>query len=463
MALSHDAPLGKTTAPSPEQHQPQQHQPSQQQPSQQQPPQDQHRPPQVAAAAPAKLIAALAVAQFGAYLAVLTPVMVTLALRVSQIVPEADRGAALGQVLSVGALLAMLGNPVFGALSDRTTSRFGRRRPWLVGGMAAGLGGLMVVALGSSVLTLLLGWALAQLGINAALAALTSCIPDLIPQEQMARVSGMVGMTTPFAIIGGSVLAQAFSGSMALAFLVPGVIGLASVGVLAAVMKDRPARAGAFEPYSFREFLRSFWVNPRRHPDFAWNFAGRFLVFTGASCVTSYQVYFLMDRLGYDGDEVTGKVLTGTLAMVLATVLGSLLGGQLSDRSGRRKPYVLGSSLVMAVSLALIASAQSFGMYVAALVVFGFGEGLYLSVDMALAAAVLPNPEESAKDMGVLNIGNALPQSLVPILAPVLLAIGGSGGDGGGDGGGNYSALFLFGAIAAVLGALAVQFIRSVK
>lgn len=255
-------------------------------------------------------------------------------------------------------------------------------------------------------------------------------------------------------MIAGSVLANVFSGSMALAFLVPGVIGLAAVGYLVAVMKDRPARAGAFEPYGLREFLRSFWVDPRKHPDFAWNFAGRFLVFTGASCVTSYQVYFLMDRLGYSDDAVSGKVLVGTLAMVVATVTGSLLGGQLSDRSGRRRPYVLGSSLVMALSLALLAAAQSFGMYVVAVIVFGLGEGLYLSVDLALAAAVLPNPDESAKDVGVLNIGNALPQSLVPIAAPALLAIGG---------GGNYGALFLFGAIAAVLGALAVRFVRSVK
>ncbi|MFE4820732.1 MFS transporter [Streptomyces sp. NPDC056704] len=162
----------------------------------------------------------------------------------------------------------------------------------------------------------------------------------------------------------------------------------------------------------------------------------------------------MMDRLGYSDDAVSAKVLVGTLAMVVATVTGSLLGGQLSDRSGRRKPYVLGSSLVMALSLALLAAAQSFGMYVVAVIVFGLGEGLYLPVDLALAAAVLPNPDESAKDMGVLNIGNALPQSLVPIAAPALLAIGG---------GGNYGALFLFGAIAAVLGALAVQFVRSVK
>ncbi|NED86054.1 MFS transporter, partial [Streptomyces sp. SID11233] len=60
----------------------------------------------------------------------------------------------------------------------------------------------------------------------------------------------------------------------------------------------------------------------------------------------------------------------------------------------------------------------------------------------------------SAKDLGVLNIGNALPQSLVPIIAPGLLAVGG---------GENYGVLFLFGGVACVLGALAVQFIRSVK
>ncbi|GHH89646.1 MFS transporter [Streptomyces capitiformicae] len=408
--------------------------------------------------APARLVVALALAQFGAYLAVLTPVMVTLALRVNQIVPEAERGAALGQVLSVGALLAMLGNPVFGALSDRTTGRFGRRRPWLLGGMVAGLAGLLIVALGGGVLALMAGWALAQLGINATLAALTSCVPDLVPDQQRARVSGVVGMMLSLSMIAGSGLAQIFSGSMFLAFLVPGLIGLACVGLLVVVVKDRdrPARAGAFEPYGFREFLRSFWVDPRRHPDFAWNFAGRFLVFTGAACVTSYSVYFLMDRMGYDGVEVADKFFVGILVMVAATVVGSVLGGQLSDRSGHRKPYVLGSSLGMAAGLALVAASQTFGMYLVAMAVFGFAEGLYLSVDMALAAAVLPNPEESAKDMGVLNIGNALPQSLVPVIAPSLLALG--GGDGG-----NYSALFLFGAVASVVGAVAVQFVRSVQ
>ncbi|WP_432181537.1 MFS transporter [Streptomyces sp. NBC_00063] len=411
--------------------------------------------PLTAPNASGSLVFGLAFAQFGVMAALLTPVMVTLALRVAQIVPEADRGTALGQVLSLGAVLAMIANPVIGGLSDRTVSRFGRRRPWLLGGIVVALAGLAVIALGDSVATLMLGWALAQIGGNASLTAVTASIPDLVPDRQRARVSGVVGMMMSLSVIAGSGLADAFSSHLALAFLVPGLLGLAGVITLCAVMKDRPATPGSFAPYSLAEFGRSFWVSPRRHPDFAWNFAGRFLVFVGISCVTSYQAYFLMDRLGYDGDEVASKMFVGTLFMTVAVVAGSVLGGQLSDRSGRRKPYVLGSSLVIAVGLALIATAHSFPVFVTALVVFGFGEGLYLSVDVALAAAVLPDPEHTAKDMGVLNIGNALPQSLVPIVAPGLLAIGG--------GSGNYGALFLFGGVACVLGALAVQLIRTVK
>ncbi|WP_152628583.1 MFS transporter [Actinoplanes utahensis] len=130
--------------------------------------------------APTRLIVAMALAQLGAYLTILTPVVVTMSIRVAQIAPD-DKAAALGTVLSVGAVLALIGNPFFGAMSDRTTSRFGRRRPWLLGGMLAGFAGLLVVALGGSVPVLTAGWALAQLGVNATLSTLTALLPDQIP------------------------------------------------------------------------------------------------------------------------------------------------------------------------------------------------------------------------------------------------------------------------------------------
>ncbi len=385
----------------------------------------------------------------------LTPVLVTLALRVAQIVPESERAGALGQVLSLGAVLALLVNPVVGGLSDRTTSRFGRRRPWLLGGALTALIGLVVVADGGNIPTLMLGWALAQLGGTPALTAVTAGVPDFIPAHQQARASGIIGMTTSIAMIGGSLLASAFSTVLSVAFIVPALIAVTGVIVLCCVIDDAPARTGQFGRYTFKEFLRSFWVSPRKHPDFAWNFVGRFLCFVGIAAATSYQAYYLMDKVGIAEDKVASKMLVGMACMVAAIVVGSVLGGQLSDRFGRRKVYVMASAVVIGAGLALLALGDSYGMYLVAITVFGFGEGVYLSVDVALAAAVLPDPANSAKDMGVLNIGNALPQSLVPIIAPALLAIGG--------GTENYGAFFLFGAVAACLGALAVQLVRSVK
>ncbi|XVV15116.1 MFS transporter [Actinoplanes sp. CA-131856] len=405
--------------------------------------------------APTRLIVAMALAQFGAYLTILTPVVVTLAIRVADIAPD-NKAAALGTVLSVGAVLAVIGNPFFGAMSDRTTSRFGRRRPWLIGGMAVGFTGLLVIALGDSVAILTAGWALAQLGVNATLATLTALLPDQIPPQQRGKVSGLLGLMTSVAILVGSALATALSGNALLMFAVPAAIGLATTLLLILILKDRPAEKGHFAPYRLKEFLATFYINPRRHPDFAWNILSRFLIWTGLSCVTTYQSYLLIDRFGYTTDNVAGAILVATLVSTVGLVAGSTLGGTFSDRLARRKPFVLGAGVVIAASLTLIAFAGSFPVFLVSSLIYGLGQGAYLAVDLALATDVLPNPDDAAKDMGVLNIANALPQSLVPIVAAPILAIG-TGDDS------NYSLLFLLGAVVAVAGSLVVRMVRGAR
>ncbi|XVU29784.1 MFS transporter [Actinoplanes sp. CA-054009] len=405
--------------------------------------------------APKRLISAMALAQFGAYLTIMTPVVVTLSVRVAEIAPD-DKASALSAVLSVGALLALVGNPFFGAMSDRTRSRFGRRRPWLIGGMIAGLLGLTIVATGSSIPVLTLGWAVTQLGVNATLATLTALLPDQVPAHQRGRVGGILGLMTSIAILAGTALAAALSGHTVAMFLVPAVIGTLTVALLIAILKDRPAVAGQHETYDIKEFLRTFYVNPRRFPDFSWNLLSRFLIWMGLASVTTYQSYLLIDRFGYTTDNVATAVLIATLLTTAGMVGGSTIGGWLSDRSGHRKPYVLAAGLVIAVSLVGIAASHSFALFLVSALVFGVGEGLYLAVDLALATEVLPNPDDAAKDMGVLNIANALPQSLVPILAAPVLAIGSSDSE-------NYGLLFLLGAIVAIVGSLLVRLVRGAR
>ncbi|GMA23080.1 hypothetical protein GCM10025864_08390 [Luteimicrobium album] len=111
----------------------------------------------------------------------------------------------------------------------------------------------------------------------------------------------------------------------------------------------------------------------------------------------------------------------------------------------------------MVVGLAVLAFAPNIGTLVLAEAIIGFGAGSFLSVDLALATQVLPNPDDTAKDLGVLNIANALPQSIAPAIAPAILAVGNAIGLGG------YTFWYLVGAVVALAGAVLVYRIKGVK
>jgi MFS family permease len=132
--------------------------------------------------------------------------------------------------------------------------------------------------------------------------------------------------------------------------------------------------------------------------------------------------------------------------------------GKLSDRVGRRKPFVVIAAVILAAGLMLAASAETFAFYLVALVVIAIGQGVYFSVELALATQVLPDPDNPAKDLALINVANNLPVSIVAAVAPALLAMGAAANDPK-----NFSALFIAGAISALIGAAAITFIRKVR
>ena len=156
------------------------------------------QPEPVSAEAPAPtrrvgpvFIAAYAAAYFGTWMALLTPVVVALALRIAQIDAKGEAGD-LSLVLGVGAFFALVANPLFGKLSDRTRSRFGMRRPWLLAGVITGTIGLLIIALAPAIPLILVGWCIAQTGFNALLAVEVAVLPDQVPEEQR-RCRGLSG------------------------------------------------------------------------------------------------------------------------------------------------------------------------------------------------------------------------------------------------------------------------------
>ncbi|MFE1774803.1 MFS transporter [Streptomyces sp. NPDC059008] len=397
------------------------------------------------------LVGLFAAAYCGVYIALVTPVTVTLAVKAQQIAPH-DKQAVLSLALGTGSVLAILGNPLFGRLSDRTTSRFGMRRPWLVGGLAGGLAGLLVCATTRDVATLVAGWCLTQLGFNAVLAALIAVLPDQIPEHRRGAVSGVLGLCLSVALVVGSFLAQAVSSSVVLMFMVPAGVGALTVLALVAVLRDR--RLTERPPFGVRELARSYWVDPRRHPDFGWAWLSRCLMFMGTSVLSAYKTFYLSDHLGYPAAQVPRLVFWALLTQTAVTVVSSQLSGWLSDRRKRRKPFVVGAAVLYGLGLLVISLADSFALFLLGMAITGIGFGTYLSVDLALVTDVLPSRATAGRDLGVFNIATALPQSLAPTLAPAVLAVGG---------GENYALLFLLAALCAVAGAAALQPVRAVR
>lgn len=395
-----------------------------------------------------------ALANFGMWLAIYTPALVTLAVRVRQVDPQGATGA-LGTITGIAALFAMFGNPFFGKLSDRSMSRWGMRRPYFVGGMIVGTAALAVMGTASNLVVLGAGWCLAQLGYNAAAATMTAVVADQVPEHRRGRIAGVIGFGNFLAMAIGAYVANWFSGDVLLMFLAPALIGIAPVLLYAFTMPDRRRTTAPTEPYGVREFFTSFWVDPLRHRDFGWAWLSRFMIVLAWMTLLTYQAYLLIDRFHVTAGDVAVQVATSTTVMVAGILVGSSAGGWLSDRLNRRKPFVVAAAAIAAVGFPLVAVSANLGQFYTGVAVLGLGIGVHMSVDLALITEVLPDPEDSAKDLGVFNIANALPQSVAPAVAPLILTIG--------TGGRNYTALYLAAAVFALLGAVAVQRVRGVR
>jgi MFS family permease len=297
------------------------------------------------------------------------------------------------------------------------------------------------------------GWCIAQLFFNALLAALVAILPDQVPVAQRGQVAGVLGICLPIASVCGTFVVQLFTGNDLAMFLAPCAIGGLFILVFAATLDDRPLVVTDRPRWSWRELASTFYVNPRRNPDFTWAFASRFMFVLAYAFLTTYQTYYLIEKIGTPEDEVPHQVFRATLVMSVAIVAASLLGGALSDRTGRRKVFVGTASLVFGVAMFVVAVAGSFSGFLVGMTIGGLGFGLYGAVDLALVADVLPDSVNAAKDLGVMNIAGALPSAIAPAVAPLILVLGH----------GSYGVLYAVAGGCAVLGAAAILPVTRVR
>ncbi|WP_432178645.1 MFS transporter [Streptomyces sp. NBC_00063] len=414
----------------------------------------------------ARLYVTLPAANIALYLLWLGVGSFLLPIQVAQITGTNDT-SALSTASTTGAVLATIGNPVFGQLSDRTRSRFGRRAPWIL--LCALLGALALVAQAhaTSIATLGLSWGVVQFIMNGYQAALTAAMPDRVPVARYGTFSALVGLGVPLGTIAAALIIGGVPGTK---FGLDGVIGgfggrfagengyylTAAVIVAAALVfvvlsPDRDARDLPREPFSLREFLGGFWVSPRRHPDFGWAFVSRLGVMLGYFIVLTYNLYLLADYIKVPPQDLLPTVGFLMVVNALCTVAATVLLGPLADKVGRVKPFVFTSGVVAALALSLPVLWPTQGGMLTYNIVGGLAFGAYMAVDMALITKVLPRAADVGKDMGVINIANAGPQILAPTLAGWIVAAGG------------YEALFPVAAAVSLVGALGVLRVRGVR
>ncbi len=399
-------------------------------------------------------IAAFALAWLGIWMAQLTPIQLLLPVQVDNVRGASgdwlDSVVAFGIISGIAGLCAIIAYPLSGALSDRTTSRFGRRRPWILGGALAFAISLVVLGFQTTFLGVGIWWSLALTGFCVLTAALTATISDQVPVRQRGFVSGWISAPQAVGTILGLLLVTAVITEQVAGYVALAVLLLVLVAPFLIFVKDAVLPRDQRPVLTAGAVLRGMWVSPRKHPDFAWTLASRILINLGNALGTTLLFYFLQDGLKLPDPE--DSLILLTLVYMVFVVLASLFLGRLSDAMGRRKAFVTFAAVLQATAALLLALSPNFTVALVAAGLLGLGYGCFLSVDQALATQVLPDAADRGKDLGVMNIASAVPQALAPLLgAYVVVALGG------------FTGLFLLSGLVALLGAATITPIRSVQ
>ncbi len=375
---------------------------------------------------------------------------ILLALQIQHI-DESAKAANLALVTGIGAFGAMLAQPIAGMVSDRTRSRFGRRAPWMV--LGALVGGLSLIGMGlaNGLVQITLAWVMVQIAFNFAQGPLSAVMPDRVPRSVRGTFAALSGLGLMLGSIGGQILGSQLASNIPAGYVVLAGIALVVVTLFVVFNPDRSSVGEPRESFSMVLFLKTFWVNPVAHPDFFWGFTGRLLLYNGYFAVSGYQLYMLQDYIGLGESAISYVPLLGMISLV-GIIAASLVSGPLSDKFGRRKIFVVIASVLLAVALLVpFVSPTLTGMMIYS-AISGVGFGCFQAVDTALITEVLPSKTDFGKDLGVVNIAATLPQTLAPAVAGVIVVSFGG-----------YGTLFPVAMVLALLGAVAILPIKSVR
>ncbi len=314
------------------------------------------------------------------------------------------KNLALGAATFVGLLVAVVTQPLVGALSDRTRTRFGRRVPYLIGGTVLVVISHFLIAFAPSLAVLVLSLLLLQLASNTVQGPWQALIPDQVPGVQRGRAAGLKTTFDILAFIvgrqaGGVLIAQERLAAAA------SVAAASFAGALVITLVTTSERLRSVPPSQPRRLRQAFSIPWRERPDFSLWFLNRLLFWGSLTAINTFILFYLVDAIGMT--EPGAQRLVGDLAAVIgvAVLFTALPVGWLSDRIGRRSLVAAAGIVAAGGTVLLLALRSPLGVTIAA-GVLGLGIGVYLSGSWALVTDLVPGGQ-AARYMGVANIASA--------------------------------------------------------
>jgi MFS family permease len=347
---------------------------------------------------------------------------------VQEVVGSASKGRALSLLEGIGTVVAILWQPVAGTISDRTRTRIGRRKPFVITGTAGDLVFLAGLALSGAFWPLVIFYTLLQLSSNTAQGPYQGLAPDIVPEDQRGTASGFYGLANLFGILTGTVVAGIILSKAGRPAAVASIALFLLVTMLVTVIfvperRDLdPVPAGQ----TVRGVVHDTFTTPLKYPDFMWLMGSRLLILMGIVGVQSFTLFYFTDTY-FQGDSKAATNATTALVgiVVLLAVLVTWPAARLSDRIGRKALIILGALAAICGLLILVFSgfrwmpdallnplvsalkipplaAQTLGSGI----LIGAGLGAFLSVDWAFITDLVP-PEHAGLFFGFSNIATA--------------------------------------------------------
>jgi MFS family permease len=366
-------------------------------------------------------------------------------------VPDARKNTYLGLLTFLGLILAMVIQPLSGALSDGWKSRFGRRRPLIVFGTLFDFIFLSVLAWSGGLVWLFVGYIGLQLSSNIAHGPLQGLLPDRVPQTQLGVASSLKTFMDMLSLIIASLLAGRLLDSVSRdpTTIMLVVIGLLAVSAAVTIfgVKEQPARED--ERTDWNGLFSQFKIDFQKNTSYWWLIAERALFLLGIYGVQAFAQYYLQDVIRVpDPPRQTGDLLA---ALTVALIFLVLIGGWLTDRYGAKRILYIATFVAAAGIFLMMFATDMRGLLLFGMVL-GAGIGLFLTSNWALANGLAPEAE-AGKYLGLTNLATAGSGALARLEGPVLDWLN-AAFPGAWIG---YKGLFIFGALCILLSLLLLR------